>query len=196
MEKTMEKKFLRMPIVVFGQYMLRTIKKSDYLDLYHYGVDKDVTKYLTWGPFENEKEAKQAISKVFYPRLKKGLPIGYAIIDLEQDKMIGTIDFHTLIKEENGAEIGFALHKDYWNQGIMSQALKIMITIGFDYLNYDIIYAKHLSKNLASQRVIEKAGFHFTSTEVIRKLKSTGVIDDKVFVYTLRKDQDYGNQQS
>jgi [ribosomal protein S5]-alanine N-acetyltransferase len=58
--------------------------------------------------------------------------------------MIGTIDFHSKIKKENGAEIGFVLHQDYWNQGIMSKCLNTVIDIGFDHLSYDFIKIKHL----------------------------------------------------
>lgn len=192
----MKKAYLDMPSVIFGDYMLRTITKHDYLDMYEYGKDDEVTKYLTWGPYQHPKEAKKTIKTIFYPRIKQGLPRGYAIVDLKLNKMIGTIDFHSKKKDENGAEIGYVIHKDYWNQGIMSQALREMIKVGFEHLNYDIIHIKHIKRNVASQKVIEKNQFQKVKTEPFVIEKHKDFIEDELIIYELTKEKYYANQQS
>jgi len=191
-----KKPYRHMPDVNMGYYMLRTIQKKDYRDMYEYGRDHDVTKYLSWGPFEHEKEAKIAIKDIFYPRLRQGLPRGYAIIDIKKQKMIGTIDFHTKPKGVCGAEIGYVIHKDYWNQGIMTQALLHMIKIGFDILHYDVMWIKHIRQNIASQKVIEKTPFQHIKTERMRIVKKDAVIDDDLLVYELTKERYHDHQQS
>ena len=190
----MKKRYHTMPNVVFDHYLLRTIHKKDYRDMYDYGKDNEVTKYLTWGPMTTPKEAKRSIKGIFYPRVKQGLPRGYAIVDLHNDKMIGTIDFHSKPANINGAEVGFCLHKDYWNQGIMTKALKELITIGFEYLEYDVILIKHLKSNIASQKVILKANFQYVSQEPFKLEKSTQVIDETVVIYQLTKERYYASK--
>lgn len=192
----MRKKYKNMPHVIFGDYMLRTITKKDYVDMYDYGKDEEVTKFLTWGPFKKPSDAKKAIKYIFYPRVNKGLPRGYAIIDLKNNKMIGTIDFHTKKPMENGAEIGYVIHKDYWNQGIMSQALREIIHIGFDYLQYDIIHIKHMKNNVASQKVIEKNGFIKVKTESFSFEKGHHLLVDDLYVYELSKERYNASKQS
>lgn len=183
-----------MPEYVFGHYKLRTILKSDAVDMFDYGKDLDVTRYLNWGPFTTIFDAKKTYSEIFKPRIKAGLPIGYAIVDMRKNKMIGTIDFHSKIKGENSAEIGFCLHKDYWNQGIMTNALQYLIQIGFNYLHYDSIRIKHLSQNTASQKVIEKMKFKFVSKEPYLLEKVYGILKDEVLTYELKREDYHGNQ--
>lgn len=192
----MKKPYRKMPEVIMGDFMLRTINKKDYHDMFEYGRDEEVTRYLSWGPFMKPKEAKHAIQSIFYPRWHQGLPRGYAIIDMKQQKMIGTIDFHTKPQGINGAEIGYVIHKDYWNQGIMTQALKHMIDLGFDYLNYDVLWIKHMRQNVASQKVIEKTDFKHMRTEKITIQKKDYIVDDDLLIYELTKERYHGYQQS
>ncbi len=183
-----------MPSLKFGNYELRTIKKQDAKDMFDYGKDIEVTQYLNWGPFVLESEAINSIKHIFFPRIRQGLPIGYAIIDMKKQKMIGTIDFHSKIKSVNGAEIGYVIHKDYWNKGIMSNALKKVVEVGFEYLDYQVIRIKHLKLNVASQKVIEKAGFKFIKSEPYFLEKSTSLIKDQLLSYELYKEDYYGNK--
>ncbi|MFP4186738.1 MAG: GNAT family N-acetyltransferase, partial [Acholeplasmataceae bacterium] len=131
------KKYRRMPVIDFADYRLRTIRLKDAKDMFDYGRRSDVTRFLSWGPFTDIREARRSIKEVFFPRIKQGLPIGYAIIDMKRSKMIGTIDFHSTIESGDGAEIGFVIHPDYWNKGICSRALVELIRIGFSYLGYE-----------------------------------------------------------
>ncbi len=192
----MKKLYKIMPTVYFDNYCLRTIKKSDAKDMYEYGKDPEVTQFLNWGPFILPKEAKKSISTIFYPRLKDGLPKGYAIIDMRKSKMIGTIDFHSKIKSVNGAEIGFVIHKDYWNQGIMTKALHRIVQIGFDYLGYEVIKIKHLKENIASQKVIQKVGFKYIKSEKYILEKRNYVLKDELLTYELSREDYHVNQQS
>lgn len=184
----MKKPYKHMPKIVFGNYMLRTIKVSDYHDLFEYGKDPLVTKFLTWGPMVLSIEAKRSIKEIFYPRIKNGIPRGYAIIDIEKKKMIGTVDFHSKVKDAKIAEIGYVIHKDYWGQGIMTQAVKKLIDLGFSYLEYDKIIIKHLSKNIGSQKVIEKSGFTLIKKEHYILKKRNLVISDDMLSYELTKE--------
>lgn len=189
-----KKPYKHMPKVLFGDYMLRTIKKRDYRDLFEYGKDKETTKYLFWGPMVLSIEAKRSIKDIFFPRIKNGLPIGYAIVDVKKNKMIGTVDFHSKTKGQNVAEIGYVLHKDYWGKGIMTQAVKKLIEIGFNYLNYDKINIRHLSKNVGSQRVIEKAGFNYIKKEAYTLKKRNLIISDDMLIYELTKEDYHGSK--
>lgn len=183
-----------MPTIDLGDVSLRTIHITDAKDMFEYGKNPNVTKYLTWGPYVMEEEAKETIKTIFYPRIKEKLPIGYAIIWNKTSKMIGTIDFHSKIKKENGAEIGFALHEDYWSQGIMTRLLKVMLDIGFNHLQYDFIRIKHLKENVASEKVIKKNGFKLYNIERYTYEKRKEVINDDLYIYVMTKEDYHGNQ--
>lgn len=192
----MRKPYKHMPVIMMEDIMLRTITKKDARDMFDYGRNHEVVRYLSWGPLGTPREAKLSILKIFYPRIKQGLPIGYAIVDVKTSKMIGTIDFHSKIKDEHGAEIGFVLHQDYWNRGIMTRALKTMIDIGFKYLGYDYLRIRHLGSNIASQKVIAKTPFTLKNVEPFVLEKSTRVIADDMYTYEITKEDYHGSQQS
>lgn len=151
---------MKQPTIIFDKYMLRDIEVKDTSDLYEYGTDNEVIKFLSWGPYVDISEAAYSIKHYFLKRPLYNLPVGYAIIDLDNNKMIGTVDFHTIIKD-GVVEAGYCLNRKYWNKGIMTKALRKLLEVGFYYHGYQKIIIGHANDNLGSKRVIEKNGFIF-----------------------------------
>jgi ribosomal-protein-alanine N-acetyltransferase len=59
-------------------------------------------------------------------------------------------------------EIGYILAKPFWNQGLTTEAAFEGLRFVFEELGLDEIVAIIHPENLASQRVAEKLGLHFT----------------------------------
>jgi RimJ/RimL family protein N-acetyltransferase len=76
----------------------------------------------------------------------------------------------------------------------MTNALKQLIKIGFEYLGYDVIWIKHLKQNIASQKVIEKTPFIWIKTEKTRVQKRGYTLDDDLLIYELTKERYHGYQ--
>ncbi|HEY8392736.1 MAG TPA: GNAT family protein [Capillibacterium sp.] len=55
-------------------------------------------------------------------------------------------------------EIGYCLSKRYWNQGIMTEALKAVIAYLIKEVGFKRVQAVHQVENPASGRVMIKAG--------------------------------------
>ncbi|MDE6047798.1 MAG: GNAT family N-acetyltransferase, partial [Anaeroplasmataceae bacterium] len=165
-----------LPVVNLGRYELRSIVKEDYLDYFEIGKDEETCKHLNWGPFQRPKEALWCIEEVFLKRPLSGIPAGYAIIDKSAEgKMIGMIDFHTYYESINTAEIGYILHREYWNQGIMTMCLKEMTRIGFQLLKLDKILVGHTLANQSSKQVILQCGYHY-EYQSLAKIKNNECI--------------------
>ena len=148
-----------LPNVYLGKIVLREINEYDYLDYYEIGKDKETTKYLSWGPFNNPSEAMWVIREIFAKRKEVGLPIGYAI---EYDgKMIGIIDYHSYFMDTNTCEIGYILNRKYWGCGIMKMCLRAATEIGFMHLDLDKIIVGHTIENVASEKVIKFCGYKY-----------------------------------
>lgn len=183
------KSFEPMPVIDCGDFYLRSITKKDYKDLFEYGSDPEVTRFLSWGPYEDIDEAKWTIDKYFLQRPSHNLPIGYAIVYKENNKMIGTIDFHTIDFANECGEIGYVLNKNYQGLGIMTKALQTMIGVGFNILNLNRIEIRHVIENTASQRVIEKCDFRYEG--ILRRrhfdMKISKYRDVKI--YSILKDE-------
>jgi RimJ/RimL family protein N-acetyltransferase len=58
-----------------------------------------------------------------------------------------------------GAELGYWVGEPFWNKGIASKAVRLMVDFGFTQLKLIRIFAGIFDYNIASQRVLEKNGF-------------------------------------
>ena len=169
---------LNLPIVETKRMIIRPITINDAMDLYQIASDERVNRYLLYPLHKSVDETKSIIEKVFLNRMAHGIPSAYVLVDKNTNKMIGTCDF-VQIRYNDIAEIGYSLNYDYWNQGFMSEALKKVIEVGFDYVGLRRIEIVHSVTNIASQRVIEKSGFIYEGT--YRKMlpdKTTGKFTD------------------
>ena len=84
------------------------------------------------------------------------------------------------------AEIGYWIGEDYWNLGISTRAIRLISEYGFSQLGLVRIFAGVFDYNKASQRVLEKAGFHLEG--VLRKalFKNNQIFDE--YRYALIKE--------
>jgi len=61
--------------------------------------------------------------------------------------------------ERISAEIGYWLGEQYWNKGMMTEAVRQMVVYAFTQFPLLKIYAPVFDFNIASQRVLQKVGF-------------------------------------
>ncbi len=59
------------------------------------------------------------------------------------------------------SEIGYLLRTEYWSKGIMTEAVKRICMIAFEELDIERITGLYYEPNVASGRVLEKAGFEY-----------------------------------
>ena len=90
--------------------------------------------------------------------------------------------------ERIGAEIGYWLSEDYWGRGIMTNAVKQMVTYIFtNFPDLHKIYATPFDFNIASQKVLQKVGFEREAILKQAAIKNKKVID--LHYYSLLKSQ-------
>lgn len=99
---------------------------------------------------------------------------------------VGGIGIHpqTDIFRKN-IEVGYWLSEQYWNKGIMSHALRQVIEYAF--ANYDVVrvFARPFGTNIASQRVLEKAGFLLEGRFEKNLFKNGEFLDE--LIYAIRR---------
>ena len=94
------------------------------------------------------------------------------------DELIGTVGL-AISSFDHQAEIGYWFGREYWGQGFCTEAVVAVIDYGFETLGLHRIFAQHISRNGASARVLEKAGF--SKEGVLRQhARKWGVFEDVV----------------
>ena len=142
--------------------ILRPWQMEDLEDFYEYASIEGLGQMAGWMPHRSMDESR-SILNLFMDGKKT-----FALEHKETGKVIGSLGIEEPDPDpENemlGREIGYALHKDYWGQGLMPEAVKAVISWCFDTLHYDYLICCHFDWNKQSKRGIEKCGFRYFSS--------------------------------
>ena len=156
--------------------ILRPWTKEDLDDFYEYASVDGVGEMAGWSHHETKSES-EAILKRFIEGKKT-----FALVLKRNQKVIGSLGLESVQNHEKddlkplyGREIGYVLSKDYWNQGLMSEAVKEVIRWCFDDLKLDYLLCGNFVDNIASACVQKKNGFvpyrtieYFTSSQEMK----------------------------
>ena len=85
------------------------------------------------------------------------------------------------------AELGYYIAEEYWGKGIMTEAVRQICEYVFRESDIIRIYAEPFVYNIASCRVLEKAGFQYEGTLRSNAVKNGKVMDMKM--YSLLKEE-------
>ena len=97
-------------------------------------------------------------------------------------KVIGSIGvFRQGNIHRQTAELGYYIAEEYWGKGLMTEAVKQICTYIFEKSDIIRIYAEPFAHNIASCRVLEKAGFKYEGTLRNNAVKNGKIIDMKMY---------------
>ena len=114
------------PIEILG-YGININETKDYLDLYEYAKDKEVTKFLSWPTYTSVQEAHNRIEFLVSKYKQEAVDNDYAIELKSENKVIGSIGIVEYEgKNEGSVEIGYVLNANYQGYGYMTEALVAM----------------------------------------------------------------------
>lgn len=116
--------------------------------------DRDVTHFLTWRPHENIKQTESMLTKAI-AAWDGDARFPYMITLKESGAVIGMIDPRI---EGHKVELGYVMSKAYQGKGYMTESARAMIDWALQQSSIYRVYATTGVDNIASQRVMEKAG--------------------------------------
>lgn len=155
---------IELPTIETRRLTIRPFVIEDAESMYHnWASDSRVTKYLTWNPHSNIEETKNIITR-WISDANNSTELTFAIEYKENNEVIGSINCFKVDLSFKQAEIGYCLAYDYWNHGIMTEALIGFIRFCFDSLKLEKLNACHHYENIPSGRVMMKAGMKYLSS--------------------------------
>lgn len=121
----------------------------------NWASDSIVTKYLPWNPHKNQEETRQIVLNWM------GEPnYNWCILNKQTKEPIGSINVVRRNDANFNCEVGYCLSRKDWNKGYTTEALKKILEFLFDEGFYKV-ELKHVVENVASGRVMQKAGLTF-----------------------------------
>ncbi len=164
--------------------IIRNFKLSDLDDYYEYGKDELVGPNAGWKPFESKDIAKRVLSSQLTSKET------YAIVLKENDKLVGSISLYNnaLRNYKKAKSLGFSLSSKYWNRGLMTEAVKMMIKYAFSKTDCDVLELGHHQDNYRCKSVAVKCGFNYDGTLCCYKKLYDGRLVDACF-YSMKKEE-------
>ena len=175
------KEKLRLPGQLFydgvmetSRIILRPWRDSDAAVLFKWASDPDVGPRAGWAPHKSVEESLEIIRTVF-----KDATNTWAIELKETGEAIGAMGYGpscdcNLPAREGEPLAGYWVAKPYWNQGICTEALGLMIEHIRKTTDITSLISGHFVDNPASGRVMEKCGFIPTGETVIDETQYQG----------------------
>lgn len=185
-----EKLFSDSPTFETTRLLMRKFSLSDADDYYLIASDPIVTSQTTWERHTTKEDSIKYIEKVLN-KYKHHEGFHWGIIHKSSGQLIGRTGLIRIDPVHNKAELGYVLSKDYWNQGILTEATEVIMRYGFLELGLNRIEAQCNIDNIGSYRVMEKLGMVMEG--VLRKqLKIKGEYLDQRMYSKLRSEQEIG----
>lgn len=153
--------------------LLRHWQESDAGALYKYASDPDVGDRAGWPPHQSEEESLEIIRTVFHNDST------WAIVLRETGEAIGAMGYMPVFELNLPARpgeplVGYWVGKPYWNQGICTEALQLMLDYIHQETSYTSLISSHYIDNPSSGRVLEKCGFVSTGETSIDESLHSG----------------------
>ena len=145
---------------------LRPWQESDAEALFKYASDPDVGPRAGWAPHKSIEESKEIIRTVF------NNDSTWAIVLNATGEAIGAMGYGPsceckLPAREGEPTVGYWVARPYWNLGICTEALNMMIARIRTEKKISSLISGHFIDNPASGKVMEKCGFVPTGEEVV-----------------------------
>lgn len=130
--------------------------KKDIDALYAIMSDATVNQYLPWFPLDTIQEAKNFYRTKILPRYEQQDGFYFAICLKEENKPVG----YVTVSGATSHDLGYGLRKDYWGQGIVTEAVAAVVEM-LKNSSWNFITATHDVKNVGSGKVLGKIGMSY-----------------------------------
>ena len=152
---------------------LRDFVLEDWAAVHEWAVLPEAIRFQAWGPNtpeETRAHVQRAIQATQQqPRTDYTLA---AVLDAT-GRVIGSGSLLVRSERFRTGEIAYILHPDFWNQGFGTEIALSLLGFGFEQLHLHRIAATCDPRNIASGRVLQKAGLTYEG-----RLRQTLLIRD------------------
>jgi [ribosomal protein S5]-alanine N-acetyltransferase len=183
---TLDDAFTNLDTLETPRLRVRPLEESDAEALFEIKSDPEVTMKYCLEPDESIEDTRIWVDKRLEDYTKRD--VTYWVFALkESDRAIGGCCFWNFDPTLRCAEIGYELHRAYWNKGFTSEALSAVLTYGFTGMDLHRIEALPLAFNTPSVKLLIKLGFRLEGT-IRERVFFRGRFEDQL-IFGLLKDE-------
>jgi RimJ/RimL family protein N-acetyltransferase len=145
------------PTIETDRLLLRPFELSDAKDVQSLAGDRAIADTTLNIPHPYGDGMAEEWISTHQPKFEAGELSNFAIVLKTSGRLIGGIGLRIVPRFER-AELGYWIGRPYWKNGYCTEASRAVLQYSFSVLRLNRICAKHLSRNPASGRVMQKVG--------------------------------------
>lgn len=146
------------PILTTPRLTLRQLLTDDQDAIFALRSDSEVNKYLDRQPCMSNEDAINFINKV-NGNIEKNLALYWAITLTESKTFVGTICLFDFTDDKKSCELGYELLPKFQGQGLMKEAVEVVIDYVFKTLKIKSILAFTHRDNQNSTKILSIFNF-------------------------------------
>jgi [ribosomal protein S5]-alanine N-acetyltransferase len=175
-----------LPRIKTARLVLRPFTPADANDVQRLADDRDIASTTASIPLPYDDGVAAQWIATHHRRFEQETGLELAITHDPDGTLVGALGLRFEL-EHDRAELGYWIGKPYWGRGYATEAARALVQYGFDTLGLHRIYARHLTRNPASGRVLQKIGM---THEGHRRQhdKKWGIFEDEE-LYGMLKDE-------
>lgn len=158
----------------------------------NYGKDPLVSRYVVWNKHKSINEAIDLMKK-WEESYEKNSSYKWVVVEKKSNVIIGSITAVKVDEVNETVALGYCYGSKWWNKGYATETLKRVIKFFFEEVKVETIYANHLSCNIASGKVMKKAGMLFEGTLRNRMIDKITNNPMSLETYSIIKEDYYTN---
>ncbi|HEX4143395.1 MAG TPA: GNAT family N-acetyltransferase [Pirellulales bacterium] len=160
----------RLDTIETERLTLRPVRSDDLEPLAALGADREVMRFIGSGKPQSRRDAVHWLERLMTeaatgPAGPAGL-LGWRVVTAKSaGDWIGLAALKCLAEQHaeaigirSAVELGYRLARSYWGQGYATEVSRALVRHGFEHVGLPLLVAIADARNLASNRVLEKAG--------------------------------------
>ncbi len=151
------------PDLATERLILRPFDASDAPQIQALAGDRAIADTTLSIPHPYEDGMAQAWIAQHREQFEAGTHAVFAIEIAADRRVVGAVSL-TIDKDFAAAELGYWVGRPHWNEGYATESARRTVEYGFDDLGLNRISSRHLVRNPASGRVMQKIGMRHEGT--------------------------------
>jgi ribosomal-protein-alanine N-acetyltransferase len=140
------------------EFDLRTLAPDDAPALFELGRHPDVSRFFSWGPYREQREAAEFVASLDRQR-EAGERLELGIVERASGALIGITGLSELSRRDRRAVIGTWLGRPHWGGGANRQSKALLLALAFRSLGLLRVSALVSPQNVRSAAALERLGF-------------------------------------
>jgi RimJ/RimL family protein N-acetyltransferase len=145
--------------------VLRRFTEDDVDNLVELDSDPDVMHFINGGRPTPRDEIENEVLPMFLDYYERFAGYGFwAAVEKSTGEFVGWFPFRPEGANPGEVELGYRLRRSAWGKGYATEGSRALIHKGFAEFGVQRVFAGTMVVNVASRRVMEKAGLKFVRT--------------------------------